>query len=412
MSPQPVRPADWGNVIALTLVLLLFRMISLSITCVSASYFNPAAAPPPSPIHVVIATLSSSSSPLTIAFGLVICSSTARHTPLTLLHTSFLLLTKPIFLSFSQSCRRSLPLLLHPCPRHHLHPRFHHACCSLCNRSRDFPRPISSPPPAFSRVRRKHFHRRRTRSRHAAAVLASRACKLVCDAVALLRAAVAVAASLRFGQKTRKFFRVTASRFHHIFISICRNRNRVRRQSSECLTLQRRRHVSAISAADHERNSGAVVFNGCRRRLSRAAFSVCIQSIAQCCAILCLIRFCCSYSTGCIEALSSNVALPPDLLPQQESRRFYSIYRTITTCVLSSELVNAYAHPGTHSSILRAVTSSHALSHAGTSPSTPACVRTDTLGSTTSCGRRGSVSPSIHAPPISRLWLSPSDSCS
>ncbi len=51
-------------------------------------------------------------------------------------------------------------------------------------------------------------------------------------------------------------------------------------------------------------------------------FSSCLQRmhpiIARCCAILCLIRFSCSYSSGCIEAFSSNVALPPDLLPEQE----------------------------------------------------------------------------------------------
>ncbi len=51
-----------------------------------------------------------------------------------------------------------------------------------------------------------------------------------------------------------------------------------------------------------------------------------------------------SYITGCIEAFSANVALPPDLLPEQQYCRFHSIYRTIATCVLSPELVNAYAH--------------------------------------------------------------------
>jgi hypothetical protein len=81
MSPAPVRPADWGNMIALTVVLLLFRIIFLSINCAAASYLNPAAAAYPSFIDIVTAALSSSSSPLTIAFGLVICSSTTRHAP-------------------------------------------------------------------------------------------------------------------------------------------------------------------------------------------------------------------------------------------------------------------------------------------------------------------------------------------
>jgi hypothetical protein len=32
-------------------------------------------------LEIVVAALSSSSSPLTIAFGLIICSSTTRHVP-------------------------------------------------------------------------------------------------------------------------------------------------------------------------------------------------------------------------------------------------------------------------------------------------------------------------------------------
>lgn len=79
MSPSPVRPADWGNIIALALVLLLFRAIFLLIHCASVARLSGAAAPPPSPLDILIATLSSSSSPLTIAFGLIICNITTRY---------------------------------------------------------------------------------------------------------------------------------------------------------------------------------------------------------------------------------------------------------------------------------------------------------------------------------------------
>jgi len=79
MSPAPVRPADWGNVVALTIVLLLFRAMFLLANCAAAVYLNPTAARAPNPLEIVLATLSSSASPLTTAFGLVICSSTTRY---------------------------------------------------------------------------------------------------------------------------------------------------------------------------------------------------------------------------------------------------------------------------------------------------------------------------------------------
>jgi hypothetical protein len=80
MSPAAVRPADWGNAIALSLLLLLFRAFSLYVNCASAVYLNSSPTKAPSPLEIVIVTLSSSTSPLTIAFGLVICSDSSRHT--------------------------------------------------------------------------------------------------------------------------------------------------------------------------------------------------------------------------------------------------------------------------------------------------------------------------------------------
>ena len=53
------------------------------------------------------------------------------------------------------------------------------------------------------------------------------------------------------------------------------------------------------------------------------------------------------YIAGCIEEFSSNVALPHDLqLPltlEQPPCGFGKLYHILTTCVLSPELVNAYA---------------------------------------------------------------------
>ena len=54
---------------------------------------------------------------------------------------------------------------------------------------------------------------------------------------------------------------------------------------------------------------------------------------------------CCSYITGCIEGFSSNVALPPDLVPDEPSCGLKRFFRTIAACILSPELVNSCALP-------------------------------------------------------------------
>jgi hypothetical protein len=204
MSPSPVRPADWGNIIALALVLLLFRAIFLLIHCASVTRLSGAAAPPPSPLDILIATLSSSSSPLTIAFGLVICNITTRysiHLRLPSLASTRLIphhpptplpaATHPTL--FSQSCGCSRPLLLHSRPRHNFHHRFHNARCTLHHRSRALDSAVSSPLAAFAAVCRYHFYGRRAVARRSAAVSASRARTLVYHRIAVLLSPVAAA---------------------------------------------------------------------------------------------------------------------------------------------------------------------------------------------------------------------------
>jgi hypothetical protein len=257
ISPSPVRPADWGNIIALALVLLLFRAIFLLIHCASAARLSGAAAPPPSPLDILIATLSSSSSPLTIAFGLIICNITTRYSihlclpssaSTQLIPHSHITPPPPLPaathtapLSQSRGCSR--PLLLHSRSRHNFHHRFHNTRCALHHRSRALDAAVSSPPAAFATVCRYHFYGCRAVARRSAAVGASRARTLVSHRIAVLLSPVAAAQGQPFRRKGH-------GQLDH--------------------PLQQRRHVFAFSAHSHKRNFHAVALACSRLRISRA----------------------------------------------------------------------------------------------------------------------------------------------
>lgn len=155
MSPAAVRPVDWGNVIALALVLLIFRAIFLYVHCAAAIHLNPSATHSPSPLEFVIATLASSTSPLTTAFGLIICSSSTRCICCSAAfcpHPSpfpFFYHISPLPLPpcpLHQSCCCPLSLFLLTRPRDDLCRRIHRPYSAVCSWYRVIIIAISSPP--------------------------------------------------------------------------------------------------------------------------------------------------------------------------------------------------------------------------------------------------------------------------